>query len=525
MLRVLLVDDEPFILQGLRAMIDWEAEGFCIAGTVENGKQAVEFLKQESVSLIIADIRMPEMNGLELLQKVRNEHISDARFVILSGMSDFSYAQKAMRYQCLEYILKPVQKEELLKLLRSIASSVSAELLQQQKNARMEEAYYARSMVALLMGKYDAADLAGVEKKIGTAQEYRYIGMEAGDKEQSEEQKRGVQRKIYRACIDFSGKRKNCFCVFNVTQQKGCYDVGLICCNRSGADSGHAFLEQLRVCVTQAVQEPVWFYAGCKVGALTELAESYRTAEIAKSCQAFTMDRDIVWYEEEMKGRSGAASLQKSELDKLINTVAENDSAGIEACVAKLYEQISRMNLEPGLINLNIDYILFQFVHLAVQQDDKINQEEILHYISENAFERNMMYGSETHFRHFALEYAEYLATLRNKSAKGVLADIERDVEEHFAEDISLKTLSEKYYLNSAYLGQLFKKQFGKSFKNYLVSLRIEKAAQMLLQTDAKVYEIANKVGYRDIDYFIDRFVKLKGCTPTKFRRQAGARE
>ena len=105
MLRVLLVDDEPFILQGLRAMIDWEAEGFCIAGTVENGKQAVEFLKQESVSLIIADIRMPEMNGLELLQKVRNEHISDARFVILSGMSDFSYAQKAMRYQCLELSL------------------------------------------------------------------------------------------------------------------------------------------------------------------------------------------------------------------------------------------------------------------------------------------------------------------------------------------------------------------------------------------------------------------------------------
>lgn len=94
-------------------------------------------------------------------------------------------------------------------------------------------------------------------------------------------------------------------------------------------------------------------------------------------------------------------------------------------------------------------------------------------------------------------------------------------METHFAEDLSLKTLSEKYYLNSAYLGQLFKKQFGVSFKNHLTNLRVEEAAQLLLQTDDKVYKIAEQVGYRDIDYFIDRFVKIKGCTPTKFRRQA----
>lgn len=528
MLKVLLVDDEPFILQGMCAMIDWEAEGFCIAGTVENGRQAVDFLKQEQVSLIIADVRMPEMNGLELLEKIRNEHLSDARFVILSGISDFSYAQQAIRYQCLEYILKPVQKEKLLKLLRGIAGNVNQELQQKEKNAQMEEAYYARSLVALLMGKYDQADLTGIQNKIDPARGYRYIGMEARKSEKSEwteEQRRGIQRRLYGTCLDFARKDGNCYCIFNVTQQKGCHDVGLICCDRQReGDTGntdHTFLKQLRTQVTRAMQEQVWFYAGCKVNELSELSESFRTAEIAKSCQAFTVDKDIVWYEEEMKGRSDSVSLQKSELDSLISAVAANDHANIESCVERLYKLISKMNLEPGLIDLDIGYILFQFVHLATQQDDNINQEEVLHYISANAFDRNMVHGSEAHFRRFVLEYAEYLATLRNKSAKGVLADIERDVEEHYQEEISLKTLSVKYYLNSAYLGQLFKKKFGKSFKNFLASLRIEKAAQMLLQTDDKVYEIANRVGYRDIDYFIDRFVKLKGCTPTKFRRKA----
>lgn len=516
MLKVLLVDDEPFILQGMRAMIDWEAEGFCIAGTAENGRQAVAFLKREPVSLIIADVRMPEMNGLELLKTVRDEHLSDARFVILSGMSDFSYAQQAIRYQCLEYILKPVQKEKLLSLLRSIAGSISEERLQRQKSAQMEEAYYARSIVALLMGKYDQADLAGIRKKVGPAKSYRYVGLEARNADWSEEQKRTMQRRLYRTCLDFSAKRPGCTCIFNVSPQKDCYDIGLICCDTQSDD--HAFLQKLRVQVAQAMQEPVWFYAGCKVHDLAELSESFRTAEIAKSCQAFTMEKDIVWYEEEMKERSGSASLQKEELDALISAVAANDREKITDSVQAMYRQIRRMNLEPNLIDLDIDYILFQFVHLATQQDSNVNQEEVLHYISNNAF---MMHGSESHFRRLALDYAGYLASLRSKSAKGVLADIERDIEENYAQDISLKTLSEKYFLNSAYLGQLFKKKFGTSFKNYLISLRMEKAAQMLLQTDNKVYEIANQVGYRDIDYFIDRFVKIKGCTPTKFRRQA----
>ena len=108
MLRVMLVDDEPFILQGLQVLIDWESEGFMIVKLAENGQEALAYLRENQVDLILADIKMPVLDGISLLKTVREENLSDALFVILSGYSDFSYAQTAVRYNCMDYILKPV---------------------------------------------------------------------------------------------------------------------------------------------------------------------------------------------------------------------------------------------------------------------------------------------------------------------------------------------------------------------------------------------------------------------------------
>ena len=104
MLKVLLVDDEPFILQGLKLLVDWEKEGFRIAGTAANGMEALAFLKKEKVDLVIADIFLARMTGLELLEHIRKEKISDAYFVILSGYAEFSFAQQAMQNDCTDYL-------------------------------------------------------------------------------------------------------------------------------------------------------------------------------------------------------------------------------------------------------------------------------------------------------------------------------------------------------------------------------------------------------------------------------------
>ena len=132
MLKVLLVDDEPLIVQGLSLLLDWEKEGYEIAATAQNGKEALSYLRENKVDLIIADIKMPEMTGLELLETIRREQVSDAYFVILSGYSDFSYAQQAIHYACMDYVLKPVEKEVLTEIIRKAANMSATEIQRQE---------------------------------------------------------------------------------------------------------------------------------------------------------------------------------------------------------------------------------------------------------------------------------------------------------------------------------------------------------------------------------------------------------
>ena len=165
MLKVLLVDDEPFIIQGLKVLIDWEQEGFMIAGTASNGKEAYDFLQKEEVDLIIADIQMPVMTGLELQETIRKENLSNAYFVILSGYADFEYARRALQNECTDYILKPVDREMLLKLLNRVSAMRDEDDRMKQRNRRMERAYLARQLLYLMMG---SPDVAFTEAVIGT---------------------------------------------------------------------------------------------------------------------------------------------------------------------------------------------------------------------------------------------------------------------------------------------------------------------------------------------------------------------
>ena len=217
--------------------------------------------------------------------------------------------------------------------------------------------------------------------------------------------------------------------------------------------------------------------------------------------------------------------LCKQSLDKLIHAVEQNDRVSINSSVDELFTEMENAGLTGEIVSMNTNYLLFQLIHLAVEQDESVDQEEVMLYISNNVFDADISRGSRAHLRRFACEYAEYLIQLRKNVSRGVLMDVEREVREHFAENITLKDLSKKYYVNSSYLGQIFRKKYGQSFKDYLSNYRINEAAQMLLRTDKKISVIAEEVGYHDTDYFISRFIEQKGCTPARYRKNSGESE
>lgn len=378
MMKVMLVDDEPFIMQGLSVLIDWNALGYEIVKMASNGGEAYEYLKTEKVDMVISDISMPVMTGLELLKRIREEGLSDAYFVILSGYNDFKYAQQAIRYASMDYLLKPIDKDQLTEILKRAAKS----------------------------------------KK-------------AGDE-----------------------------------------DV-----------SRNAILRALR---------------------------------------SFRSEQDISTYGEELNVPAGRVVLCKEQLDALIAAVEQNDITEINRSVDRLYDETQRQGMTPDIVDMNINYLLFQLINLAVEQDETVDQEEVLSYISDNVHKDGEARGSRTHLKRFAISYGEYLIQLRKSVSRGVLQEIEREVKLNFADNLTLKDLSRKYYVNSSYLGQLFKKKYDQSFKDYLCGVRINEAAMMLLRSDDKIPVIAEKVGYKDTDYFIQKFIELKGCTPARYRRNSG---
>lgn len=378
MMKVMLVDDEPFIMQGLEVLIDWNALGYEIVKMASNGGEAYEYLKSEQVDMVISDISMPVMTGLDLLKRIREEGLSDAYFVILSGYNDFKYAQQAIRYASMDYLLKPIDREELTDILK--------------RAARMRES------------------------------EHDETGMTA----------------------------------------------------------------------------------------------------VLRALRTFRSDQDIKTYGDEINVPQGRIVLLKEQLDSLIAAVEQNDITEINRSVDVLYDETRDRGMSTDVFDLNLNYLLFRLIHLAVEQDESVDQEEVLSYISDNVYESGEIRGSRTHLKRFAISYAEYLVQLRKNVSRGILQEIEREIRANFADNLTLKDLSRKYYVNSSYLGQLFKKKYDQSFKDYLCSVRISEAASMLLKTDEKIPVIAEKVGYKDTDYFIQKFIELRGCTPAKYRRNSG---
>lgn len=525
MLRVMLVDDEPYILQGLRILIDWESEGYELVAVMSNGQEAYEYLKNNTVDLIISDIQMPVMNGLELLEKINTEKISDARFVVLTGYDDFSYTQKAIRSNCHDYILKPVKKDELLSILRNVSSLTEESLKQKENEEQMQAAFLKSNIISLIKGKYDDLNLEFVNTHMQLIGGVRFIDIEVAtdalDGEGDDNDMRLEQKQLFGVCKEVLKENVNHF-VFDVSYSEDDYDVGFIYCENMATRrdmTEEDFLKSMHRKIEVLMKKPIRMLCGKKVSNISAISKSYSSCHRLNSIKSFHNPKSVYIYEDEVQVNQTGLVLCKNSIDDIITAIENNDTTQIEQAVDKLYNELQSCDASENIMDLNLNYLLFQLIHLASEQDDSINQEEIVEYISENSFDASLIRGSSQHMKRFAVEYANYLMELRKSISRGILAEIEAEIKDHYSENISLKYLGDKYHINSSYLGQVFKKKYDMSFKNYLTNYRIKEAAKQVISTDKKINQIAEDVGYKDCDYFIRKFIEIKGCTPSKYRK------
>lgn len=527
MLKVMLVDDEPYILQGLQVLINWESGGFEITKLCSNGKEALKYLKENDVDLVISDIKMPEMSGLELLETVKQEKISNAEFVLLTGYDDFAYTQKAIRNGCIDYILKPVEEEELISVLRKVTNINKESIILRKDREKMEDAYLARIIRHLIRGKFNDEDIDYANKHLQLLGNMRFIYIELvhseiedEDSDSDEYDMSAAQKQLFNACKEVLKEYANHF-TLDISFDEDNYNVGFLFCDNMAAlrdTSEKEFLESFVKKIETIIINPIRMFCGEAVPDISSLSKSFDSCRRLKSISGFHNKKKIYFYEDTQTGHASII-LCKNTIDEIIGSIIKNDTQMIEQGIDKLHEELHGKEGTNRTFDLNINYLLFQLIHLACELDDSVNQEEIIQYISEQTSEGVFVRGSHQHLKKFALEYAAYLSELRKSISHGILASVEAEVRENYADNISLKSLGDKYHINSSYLGQVFSKKYGMSFKNYLTNYRIKEAARQIINTDKKINRIAEDVGYKDSDYFIRKFIEIMGCTPSKYRK------
>ncbi len=516
MFKVLLVDDEPFIIQGLSMLIDWKKEGFDIVATASNGEEALEYIKSEAPDIVFADIKMPNMTGIELLKKVYEEKISSAKFVILTGFDDFDYARSALKYKALDYLLKPIGKEELLNVLKKASAELNVGMKAKENEVVRQREEYSRRIISVLRGKADSETVAFVKKYLGDIKGVRYISFELDENSEknallSDEEKRLSLKALYTRLVSLVGVDFRV--IYDVSLRGKNYDVGVILSDDLlKGESENDYIESLKEKLTDSFDFDISVLVGSKVSSIEKLSDSCMGVLVANFVTGFQSNKGNGKWEVKEK------SVDKAFIDELLHFVYTNDTEAIKENAKKLVSLFKKS--DSRIVGMVINYMMFELSHMVVKTDESIDQTEAIEYISKNAFEGTDLGNNDESISLLLTDFAEYIYQLRTNQSGGVIKQVEEDIRVNYKDNITLKELGKKYFINSAYLGQLFKNKYGISFKDYLHKIRIEKAEELLINTDLKTYEVAEAVGYKDVDYFINRFIEDKGCTPAKFRKQ-----
>lgn len=526
MIKVFLVDDEPFIRQGLRVLVDWEQYGYEVVGEAANGAEAIHKLGIVKPNLVFVDVRMPGMSGMEMIAYAR-EHLSKRmKFVILTGYADFTYAKEAIGLQVREYMLKPVQREELIRILKDMKKEFAREEKNQEQEKRRERLEYDACIAHLLWGKYTERDLAFVQSRLAKEEGWQYISFEFCEREQGFavlEQERRTQ--LQNSCMGYLEEllKEECFHVVPLPEREAhIFGVGLLLTPPMAIKRGMQPMEWiawLRKRICQYFSLEVQVYVGERVETLGRLAQSYHSIRAARCLHNFSLESEPVAVYSE-GGRKAGGFSRLTGIDELIELVKDNCQGQIERAVAQIFEGIRESAMSMEVLSANIYHLLYRLMELARELDSEANQEEILRYISRESFEKIALSGDQSELSRFVLDYASYLEQLRQTETRGITEKIDRYVREHYKEKLSLKGLGELFFVNNVYLGQLFKKKYGIPFKEYLNEIRMEEAIRLLEETDLRIYAIAGEVGFANSDYFINKFVQTKGMTPFQYRKK-----
>lgn len=503
MYKVMIIDDEEMIRWGIHDLLDWENEGFVFCEDGRDGKDGLGKLLKYCPDLALVDIKMPGIGGLELIQKAR-EAGYEGYFIILTGYAEFEFAKQAIRHGVKEYLLKPIEEEELARCVRRVR-----EELEQKEGERV----------------YHSAN-----ENIAREELLRRIVLQMETREELEEKIKRYQlsfeEKILCAAIltdrdlltrKEDGKFQEKVGLFlrdgELYSEKMVMDNQIVLVG-SGLDyrTWVEMFSKRNEWLRKRFGEGLLIAVGHNVNQWYDLCYSYEFAKFMLE-QEFLFGHYDVLSISTIEQQQEEAECPQQEQFMLMIEVGDLD--GIRESVEK-FEVYCRKNLMKEMdIKIQIMYNLMMIRNGIEKKYGRLNEQ-----ITERMEKMNRSEKLGSLMELYCEVLQDMCRQIGSDDAATVIKRMYYYMEKNYDQDLKVEGFAKMFNYNSNYLGKIFRKEMGDSFNNILDTIRIANAKRLLLETDMKVYQISEKVGYSNIDYFYLKFKKYVGISPKEYKRE-----
>lgn len=503
--QVLIVDDEEIVCRGLAQFVKWHEYSFEVAGTAYSVDEALSLMRKIHVDVVFMDIRMPGKTGLDMLQILQKEY-PQVKSVILSGFSDFSYAQEAIRYGAVDYLTKPVVLKDIEALLDRLRNEF--EHLQQ------EAQIHSNRLEALLLSAIKGySDIDSAKFHLPPLEHWYGLSMTLLNRSLSEIE---ITQKKEQMCQQISAIIPSSTFLNDEVFSLFCL---LPCPSETAFESLTNILESLCTDLKE------WACGASKLKyGLQDLHHGWEEASRALRYHRASNKEGIILYQNiETLFSHISLSLQDilpELLRRLTNPDTRSEALPLlqESLTTLLGQNLTLTQYQTACISFLIELNSY-LQGLNLQETDLHNQ-------LNNVLSKILLCQSYHASADCMTEYLLWLIELLNQFdeqslGKDVIREIQLFVRQHYAENISLNSLAEQFFLHPSYLSRLFKEKTGHNFIEYLTEIRMEKVKELLKNSDQKIIEICEMTGYDNPRYFSKVFKQYTGMTPSEFREHS----